>query len=408
MKRLIFASLVVALFSGTVAFAQSNGSYVDDVYYNGSQAQKDAKADAKKQKKQQEAQQGDAEYYSSTNGYNDGGYNNNGNAQVYNNSYGNDDDAYIDYDDDSYTSRIRRFYYPMSSVGYWGGVYSPFWYDPFYSNPYYGWGGWYTPGFSVGMGWGWGGGPYWSNCWGINTWFGYGGFGSWYYPYGGWGWGGGYGLGYWNGYYAGANDGRYGYYGRTVNYGPRGARNGMLSAGAYGRASNMRAMNTNNGGTVMQPMRGRAGNAVMNRDNAVNLNGATMNRGGMQVGDQRVRMNGNQRAFENNNQAIRLNDRGAAEINQGAVNGGRSQMQEAAPVRRNGFFGNMFRGNPENMNRGGGMERAQPSRSYNAERAQPSRSFSSPAPSRSFSSPSPARSSGSFNGGGARMSGGRR
>jgi len=405
MKRLFFAGLVMALFSGSAESAQSNGSYVDDVYYNGSQAQKDAKAEAKKQKKQQEAQQGDAEYYNSSNSYSNGGYD--GNAQVYNNSYGNDDDAYIDYDDDSYTSRIRRFYYPMASVGYWGGVYSPFWYDPFYMNPYYGWGGWYTPGISIGIGWGWGGGPYWNNCWGMNTWFGYGGFGSWYYP--GWGWGGGYGLGYWNGYYAGINDGRYGSYGRSVNYGPRGARNGMMNAGAYGRASNMRAMNVNGNGTVMQPMRGRGGNAVMmNRDNAVRLNGNTMNRGGMQVDDQRVRAN---RSFDNNNQAIRLNDRGAAEINQGAA-GGRQQMQEVAPARRGGFFGNVFRGNSsENMNRGN-MERAQPSRSYNAERAQPSRSFNMERaqPSRSFSSPSPARSSGGGfgGGGGARMSGGRR
>jgi len=46
MKRLIFASLVLALVSGNSAFAQD-----DDVYYNASQAERDAKAEAKKQKK---------------------------------------------------------------------------------------------------------------------------------------------------------------------------------------------------------------------------------------------------------------------------------------------------------------------------------------------------------------------
>lgn len=418
MKRLIFASLVMALFSGTAAVAQNNGSYVDDVYYNGSQAQKDAKAEAKQQKKQQQTQQEGAEYYSSSNGYNDG-YD--GNAQVYNNSYGNDDNAYIDYDDDSYTSRIRRFYYPMASVGYWGGVYSPFWYDPFYSNPYYGWGGWYNPGITIGIGFG---GPYWNNCWGMNTWFGYGGFSSWYYPYGGWaggfGWSGGfgYGGGYWNGYYAGLYDaGRYGY-GRSVNYGPRGARNGMMTVGSYGRSAGMRPMNGN--GAVMQPMNGRAGNAAVRNDGRVDLNQSRMmNRdGSMQVeggrGGNRQVMN-NPRNFQNQNaqQAIRLNDRNA-EFNQGNMTGGRPAQQQVEPVRRGGFFGNMFRGNGNaEMNRGGGMERSQPSRSYNVERAQPSRSFNmeraQPAPSRSFSSPAPARSSGGFGGGGgARMSGGRR
>lgn len=109
MKRLLFASLVVALFSGTTAFAQSNGGYVDDVYYNGTQAQQDAKADAKKQKKQQQQAQSDAAYYNSSTG-NDEGYATDGNAQVYNDSYSNGDDSYIDYDDDSYTTRIRRFH----------------------------------------------------------------------------------------------------------------------------------------------------------------------------------------------------------------------------------------------------------------------------------------------------------
>lgn len=392
MKRLIFAGLV-ALFTGTIASAQNNGGYVDDVYYNGTQAQQDAKVEAKKQKDR--PQQSDAEYYNSS-GSNDN-YNN-GDAQVYNSSYSSDDE-YIDYDDDSYTSRIRRFYYPMYNVGYWGSVYSPFWYDPFFMNPYYGWGSWYTPGFSVGIGWG--GGPYWNGCWGINTWFGYGGFNSWYYPYGGWGWGPGwgYGAGYWNGYYAGLYDGGYNY--RTpVYYGPRGARNGMVN-GAYGRNANMRAANTGN--NMMLPMNGR--NANMN--NRV-IGNANSGRDAMQVDGQRVT---NMNRGIGRNDAIRLdNNNRAVEINSGAV-GRQSQMQEA-PARRGGFFNNIFGGgNSERVNRSADFDRGS-QRNYNVEqRSMPSRSYnverSAPQPSRSFSSPAPSRSFGG-GGGGARMSSGRR
>lgn len=398
MKRLLFAGLVMALFSGSTAFAQSNSNYVDDVYYNGSQAQQDAKADAKKQKKQQQQQQGDADYYNSSTGTNNG-YADNGNAQVYNDSYSNGDDSYIDYDDDSYTTRIRRFQYPMYNAGYFGSVYSPSWYDPFYSNPFYSWGGWYTPGFSIGFGWG--GGPYWNNCWGMNTWYGYGMFNSWYYPYGGYGGWGGYGGGYWNGYYAGLYDGQ-GYhnnngYGRGgVNYGPRGARNGLTSVGSYGRSSGMRASNTRSA-NMMEPMAGRRG------IDQTNSNNVRANRG-MQVDGQRMSrdMNAN-----GNNNAVRFDNNGRGmEIDQNA------SRQSAVGERRGGGFFNR-RGNDATMQQNNGnMERVQPSRSYNVERSQPSRSFSpssNPAPSRSFSSPAPSRSfGGGSGGGGGRSSMGRR
>jgi hypothetical protein len=427
MKRLLFAGLVMALFSGSAAFAQNNGGYVDDVYYNGSQAQQDAKAEAKQQKKQKQQNSDNAEYYNSSTGNNDG-YNTDGNAQVYNDSYSDGDDTYIDYDDDSYTSRIRRFQYPMYNVGYWGSVYSPFWYDPFYTNPYYGWGGWYTPGFSIGFGWG--GGPYWNNCWGMNTWYGYGMFNSWYGGYGGWG---GYGGGYWNGYYAGLYDGgRYnnGYGRGAVNYGPRGSRNGFTSVGSYGRSSSMRA--SARGTNMAEPMSARRNMGTLDR----NATSVRSNDRAMQVDAQRnvserginrndaVRFdNNNDRAMQvdaqrnvsrdiNRNDAIRFNNNDrAVEVNQNAV-----RQQEVAPARRGGFFGNVIRGNSDggNMQRNNNnVERAQPSRSYQVERSQPSRSFSSPsaAPSRSFSSPSPAPSrsfGGGSGGGGARMSGGRR
>lgn len=409
MKRLIFAGLVMALFSGNTVFAQSNNNYSDDVYYNGSQAERDAQADAKKQKKQQQTQDQEEQYNSSTgDGYTDN--DNNGNSVVYNNSY-NSDDATIDYDDDSYTSRMRRFYYPMANVGYWGGVYSPFWSDPFYSNPYYGWGGWYTPGFSVsiGTGFGWGAGPYWNNCWGMNTWFGYGGFGSWYSPYyggfGGFGGWGGYGGGYWNGYYAGLHDGRYGggIYNpvRNVNYGPRNSRVGLSSVGAYGR--NARMTSVDRGSNMVQPF---------NRS-ANNNNNGSRNTQQFQTGNSERNLNGNVRS---NRDAINL-DRSNVRIFDGN-NGGRNVQQitpnstDGGATRRGGFFN---RG-------GGGSERSfqqrsesngnfsQPSRSFEQRggQSQPNRSFSSPAPSRSFSSPSPSRSSGGFGGGGGSRGGGGR
>jgi len=404
MRQLILAGLVVGLFSTSAAFAQNNGSYVDDVYYNGSQAQKDAKADAKRQKKEQQQAPDNAEQYNSSTGTNDG-YNTDGYA--YNDSYSNGDDTYIDYDDDSYTSRIRRFQYPMSNVGYWGSVYSPYFYDPFYSNPFYSWGGWYTPGFS--MGFGFGGGPYWNNCWGMNTWFGYGMFNNWYYPYGGFGGWGGYGGGYWNGYYAGLYDGglyngnRYGNGRGAVNYGPRGSRNGATSLGSYGRSTGMRST----GNSMVEPMNGRGGR----RDLSTNQNGAAVNGNG-----RTMQANGNGRAMQvdgvrpgrtiNGNDAVRLdnNGRSAMEFNQNNANGG---TQQAAPARR-GFF-NRGGNNASEMN-------AQPSRNYNnversAPSAQPSRNYSpSPAPSRSFSpSAAPSRSfGGGSGGGGGRVGGARR
>jgi len=409
MKRLIFAGLVLTLCSGSGAFAQSNGGYVDDVYYNGSQAQKDAKSDAKKQK--QRDQQDNAEHYNSSTGYDDG-YNTGGDARVYNSSYSDGDDTYIDYDDDSYTSRIRRFYYPMYNVGYWGSVYSPFWYDPFYYNPYYGWGGWYTPGFSMGIGWGFG--PYWNNCWGINTWFGYGMFNSWYYPYGGWGWGwGGYGAGYWNGYYAGLYDGGRYSIRNVANYGPRGNRNGLLSNGAYGRNNGMRRLDNN--GNIVQPINGRSslnGSRQLSTADRGNNGSIQLNNGGTLRRDNNSRLQVENPRNQNrisSNDAIRLsNNERAVEVNQGAA---AQRVQPAQESRRGGFFGNIFRGNNNS-----GIERSAPRYDNNRmqrssgfeQRSQPARNFSSPSPSRSYSSPSPSRSGGSFGGGGGVRMGGRR
>ena len=74
MKRFIFTSITLALLAGNVSFAQN--TYTDDVYYNGSQAQKDAQ----QQKKQDSQNQQNANYYNSS-GQNNYGENNGNNQQ---------------------------------------------------------------------------------------------------------------------------------------------------------------------------------------------------------------------------------------------------------------------------------------------------------------------------------------
>lgn len=189
-----------------------------------------------------------------------------------------ENDGYIDYDDDSYTTRFRRFNSIYMGYNYWSPAYSPYWANPFYMDPF--WYSPYRPGFSIG--WGWGGGPYWSSAWGFNNWWGYGGFGYWNSPYyGGWGsgWGGYpyYGGGYWNN---GEGWGR----GRTVNYGPRtgfgSARNSSFgvrpapgtagNANGYIRRGSV-APNNGNSGRIRPTNNGvmdRSSTPVRMRDNA--------------------------------------------------------------------------------------------------------------------------------------------
>lgn len=412
MKQIIFASLVLSLFSGITATAQSNGGYQDDVYYSGSQAEQDAKAEAKRQKKQQT--NSSADYYNSSEGNYDN--NTNGNNQTYSNSYSGQDDAYVDYDDDgSYTTRIRRFYYPMYSVGYWGSVYSPFYNDPFYSNPYYGWGGWYTPGISIGIGFG---GPYWSNCWGMSTWFGYGGFGSWYYPYGGFGYGGAYSAGYWNGYYAGMYDGGRYSYGRTiVNNGLRGSGRGAgaYNVGAYGSNSGLRASNVRGGNSgTFEPQSARRQMTTGTEASTFRTNRG--NNGDFQQVDAGRRVNNN---VVNRN--INLDQSGAVREFSGNTRGTQQVQQGGAQQSsRSGGFFNFNRNNSNNIQQDRSTQRVDQGRNNNFPSQQRSnvapvqqqRSNFSPstAPSRSFSpSSAPSRSGGggSF-GGGSRSSGGGR
>lgn len=380
MKRLFALSLAVMLFA-SIAKAQ-NSSYVDDRYYSGSEAEQDANTSAKQNKNQQNGTA--VQQYDASSGYYD---DNNGNVS---------DDGYIDYDDDSYTTRINRFYYPMG-MSYWGSVYSPYYNDPFWYNPYYSWGGFY-PGLSMSFGFG---GPYWSSCWAYNAWYGYGGF----YPYYAWGgypynYGGSYGLDYWNGYYDGFYANNYyhnNYYGlgNTV-YGARGNRS---MVGNYTRS---RLAQVNNSNRMVTPFSARkSGNALsINNGNVRGRNASGQPVRGQSFqgnSNERIVLKGNAQRVQNNGTVNNSNQRVFRQESQATGNN--------ANRRSNGFLGGVFSGNrntyaPNNSGRSYDVQRTQPARSY--ERSEPARSYSQP--SRSSSSFESSRSSSSF--GGSRSSGG--
>jgi len=148
--------------------------------------------------------------------------------------YSEESDEYYDYE---YASRIKRFHEDCGDFGY---------YAPVYNNVY-------SPGFSMGFGYGWPS-SYMSMSFGYGWGYPYYGYydpwyypyyDPWYYPYypyyGGSYWMGynqGYYNGYWNGYYGGGyypegGDG-YGYY-----YGPRGTRGSGLIGSTDNRESRM-------------------------------------------------------------------------------------------------------------------------------------------------------------------------
>lgn len=230
MKRFLITGLLLAGIGAMPSFAQ-NRSYQDDIYYNSSDAKKNAANDKQRDEDQRNSDRQRSDNDNNTYSGSGDNYSSNGDYQNYGRSYGSDD--YVDYDDDYYYStNINRFYRPFYNMGYYSGFYNPYWYDPYWTDPYWGWSPWARPGISVSVGWG---GPYWSSYWGWYNWYGYSGWGSyWSYPYygGGWGYGGwcgyggGYYNGYWNGYYAGLYNygyGRPGY--RNITYGPRYAMN---------------------------------------------------------------------------------------------------------------------------------------------------------------------------------------
>lgn len=364
MKRKIITGLFFSLLACGHVVAQNSNRFVDDVYYTGSQAQQDAQKE-----NQQKGNASNFEPHRSTAQYDT-------QEDYYSNSEYSylDDDSYIDYDDDSYTSRIRRFNYPMMNVGYWGSLYSPYWYDPFFVNPYYGWGNWYTPRYGVAFNMGYG--PYWHSGWGMNTWYGYGHFGHWG---GGYSYLNGYNHGYWNGYYTGIYDrGRYsGVNNRVTHYAPRGARlNNNSSIGNYGRNRTIPGNNSNRNTVRTESFRIRENN---NRQQSERIGQGE--RGSMRLQERGINNTRQRGEIRNNNSIESNNNRG-----RGAY---RQQNNSIQRTERNS--------NPS---------RVTPQRDNNSYRSTtPSRS-SSGSYNRS-SSPSPSRSSGGSIGAGSR-SGGRR
>lgn len=371
MKRFLIAGLAVMVSTYGVSYAQ-NKTPVDDVYYTGSQAEKEAQ--------REKPRRSSTDNYYNSSGDNYYGENNGDNWS--DDRY--DQDSYIDYDDDSYTTRLRRFYYPMAGAGYWGSVYSPYWMDPFYGYPL---------GYGSGFGFSFGVGPYWTNYWGMSTWFGYRSFNPWYYPYYGYGYPGfgGYGMGYWNGYYHGYYDGAYrnNYLSRSVNYGPRGGRSSLMSTGNYGTGSRIAPVSRSG---MVRPQSG----TIQNQSR----NDVMRQTGRLSPTNQNVRTAPAERVapgnrIEDNRRSIRVNDgrnpgvRQAPTQQQGRFDRGVEQRrnnrqispQNTTPTRR-----------IETPNRSVSPQRSYntpaPSRSYNT----PSRSYNTP--SRSYSTPS--RSSGSY------------
>jgi len=387
MKKLLLLSLI----SGglmTTALAQN----YDDVYYRPQNAKKQAEMDAEQEKQ-------NASTYSSS--QNQASYNDN-----YSESYYDEDgynDSYIDYDDDSYTTRIRRFQYPMSNVGYYGSIYNPYWGGGMYSNM--GWG--MTPGISINIGYN----SFWGNPYGFYSGFGYNPYyGMGYSPWG-MGFGMGYGMGYggyrpgiWgNPYYGGGYyGGGYGYgYNRPgfengynnaprYNYGPRGVNNS-------GQYSNTRTVRRSDNGMITPD---RA--SVNNTRNNTNVRNQASGNVRSQAADRNSGMMSPPPSSVRRAQGPTMNSSSTRmpSAQSGSVN--RSQMQQSQNSR-----GNTYNATPSRQ-----MQNSAPARSnYNMSPSTPARSNynTSPSPSRSMSAPSGGgsmRSSAPSGGGSMRSSGG--
>ncbi|RYD99743.1 MAG: hypothetical protein EOP54_02780 [Sphingobacteriales bacterium] len=345
MKHLFITGLALVL-SGSAALAQ----YADDPYPNSGSENVNRST-----------------RYEADQRYNQDNYTN----DSYNDEYG---DGYIDYDDDSYTTRFRRFNDVYAGYNYWSPVYSPYWAMPVYMDPWY-----YSPyrmsGWGISLGWSWGN-PYWNSGWGMSNWWGYNGFNYWNRPYG---WGGGFGYGGWG--YGGYGGYGYGWgYGngldysnnrRGVNYGPR--RNyGSVVGGS--RASN-----------GIRPNPGTVGSGRDNYRRRGDLQGNPNVRPGRNTTGQEVRNGYTRDRVPGNNNGIRINEgsRRTREINN------RNFDRSPQPGRNY---------QSERPNTVAPRETTRPSRNYER---------SSPAPSRSYSSPAPAPSrSSNFNSGGGSRGGG--
>ena len=103
-----------------------------------------------------------------------------------------DSDEYDNYDEYSYSDRIRRFHRPVQNYSSFDNWYSNYYYDPYYSNS--------GVNVFIGTGWGWNSWnrpwsySYYNNPWGWNSWNSGWGYNSWNNPWGynswnsGWGW----------------------------------------------------------------------------------------------------------------------------------------------------------------------------------------------------------------------------
>jgi hypothetical protein len=162
-------------------------------------------------------------------------------------------------------------------MGYYSSFYNPYWYNRNWVDPYWGYNPW---GPSVGVGIGFGYGPYWSSYWGYNTWFGYSSFGSFYNnPYS-CGFNSPYYGNYWNRYYSGI-DNRYNSY-RTVSYGPRQSVNGGYRYSNYSGGGN--SMNRMSGAHQQMglrvPQQQYGGNSMNRVNNGGYRNGGYRNNNG--------------------------------------------------------------------------------------------------------------------------------
>ncbi|MBL7706497.1 MAG: hypothetical protein JNM21_13210 [Taibaiella sp.] len=349
MKQLFITGLALML-SGSAALAQ----YADDPYSNS------GSTNGNRSTRYEQDQR-----YSQDNYTNDS----------YNDEYG---DGYIDYDDDSYTTRFRRFNDVYAGYNYWSPVFSPYWAMPVYMDPWY-----YSPyrmGWGISLGWSWGS-PYWNSGWGMCNWWGYNGFNYWNRPYMGWGWGGGFGYTGWG--YGWGNGYGWGYgnvfdYGnrRGVNYGPR--RSYGSTVGGYRGSNGIRP----NPGTV------GSGRDSYRRRGDMGINSNVPSRSGRNgVINQGPRSGYTRDRVPGNNNGIRINEgsRRTREVDNNNFNRG------SQPGRERNY-------QSDRPNRVAPRESTRPSRSYEGS--------GSPAPSRSYSAPSPAPSRSNFNSGGGGSRGG--
>ncbi|MBS1643516.1 MAG: hypothetical protein JST36_00625 [Bacteroidetes bacterium] len=396
MKRLRIASLILLAIGGfSVAYAQGNRGYQDDIYYNSS----DQKAEEAAQTNSASSmattgQSSDAPIYSSDT---------DDNMRQYQDEYG------ADYDDYSYAARINRFYYPFYSRPYYSAFYDPFWYDPFWVDPYWGWSPWRNYSFGVSFGYG----PYWSGYSGWNNWYGCGHFPSYYgygySPYGG------YYSGYWNGYYGGLYQ-NYGFTGyRTVSYGPRFSLDGRTNSGirSVGIRNTLRqgvgidatrlSATPNSDIRTMRADNPRVNQGVRSQssfgNNEVDIR--TIDRGNPNLGSPNIQNNNmgqrDPRIFESRPQR---SDRFAEQNN---LSGRENQISAPQVERSRGSWFNSRQ--PESPNSGRSFEQAPREQNFNSgfERSAPSPRMES-APSRNFGGGGGGRS---FGGGGGGFSGGR-